>query len=713
MKNSKKQTIFICGILVTSLLLGCSRNVEKAKNKNIIVQPTIAEIEYNKMIENPSKFPISFIYDNRYYYGFDGFIIQDKKVSINGEKKQVVIDLLHVDNLLKVTLDTAFYRNYDAYEWTVYFTNIGNRNTSILSDISAANISFEGANPVVRGNYGDYGGYFTPFEKKLEDEPLVFEATDGRSCSQWMPYFNIETDNGGAMIAIGWPGTWNAHFETKDNITNFKGNGTSNFATYLKPGETYRTALMAFVRYYERDYDLATNKWRRWYIDCNMPYEDNAQTKKMSSIATVSFVSDTPIGWYRGGSEFENQYTWRKSLDAVKAHDLKFDYHWFDAGWYIGTSGFSLDDSWFEVGTWELDEAKWPGDTFKEYTTAMKEELGIKGTTLWFELERFTGPVKNYISRCPQYNTDWLIPNDSESYLVDHSIPECRDWLFDKVTSVMDHAGISIFREDHNFDIKYAFKAGDALKGNRPGITENLHFQGKLELWDRILKWQLETGRPAFLEMQSSGGNRQDLELLRRSVSFFRSDSDITLDSPFTISKINSLNKWIPFGGVLFGRVAETDSTNPRDKFQWRSAYSSNLCVPLQYQNLTEETWDLLKWGLEEYDKYKPYVFYDFYELTPTKPLYDTTQWVSRMYFDSKTDKGVLETFTFKDTKETMKKIKLKGVNPDHWYRLVDEDGINGATRVKGSELLNGYDIYLEPRTSSLIWIEPLNKKGE
>ena len=69
--------------------------------------------------------------------------------------------------------------------------------------------------------------------------------------------------------------------------------------------------------------------------------------------------------------------------------------------------------------------------------------------------------------------------------------------------------------------------------------------------------------------------------------------------------------------------------------------------------------------------------------------------------------------FFLKDTKETMKKIKLKGVNPDHWYKLVDADGINGATRVKGSELLNGYDIYLEPRTSSLIWIEPLNKKGE
>ena len=75
--------------------------------------------------------------------------------------------------------------------------------------------------------------------------------------------------------------------------------------------------------------------------------------------------------------------------------------------------------------------------------------------------------------------------------------------------------------------------------------------------------------------------------------------------------------------------------------------------------------------------------------------------------------KGVLETFTFVNTTETVKNIKLKGVNPDHWYRLIDEDGINGVTRVKGSELLKGYDIYLNPRNSSIIWIEPLNSKGE
>ena len=50
MKNSKKQTIFICGILVTSLLSGCSSNVGKNKVSNNVLIPTVAEIEYNKMI---------------------------------------------------------------------------------------------------------------------------------------------------------------------------------------------------------------------------------------------------------------------------------------------------------------------------------------------------------------------------------------------------------------------------------------------------------------------------------------------------------------------------------------------------------------------------------------------------------------------------------------------------------------------------------------
>lgn len=715
MKRSLVKAMCILLILTCIGLSACTTPPEETpsgsnqeEGNNMSTQETAVENEFNGYIDSADRFPISFVYGNTYYDGLAGFSRVKYVENIDGEKKNVEISYLHPDNRLQVNIEAAVYADYNAYEWTVYFTNVGNDNTDILSDVWGADFNLKGTNPLLKTNLGDYGGHFAPYERNITEDGQEIVASTGRSTEEHMPYFNVETDDGGVMMAIGWSGTWTAKFVQESNTTHIYAKGTNNLSTYLKPGETVRTPLMAFVRYYERNSDVATNAWREWYIDCNMPRDSWDSDEPLSPSANVSFVSDTSFGWYRGGSEFENSTTWQASVNAIKNHNLKFDYHWFDAGWYYSPSGESLPDSWFSVGSWELDASKWPGDSFKQYTTAVKEDLGIKGSTLWFEVERFNGSFTD-IQNNYGVSSSWYIPAQDGNYLVWHGNDDAVDWLFNQITTTMEQAGIYIYREDHNFAPISAFLAGDALQGdNRNGITENLHFQGKYKLWERILEWQKETGRASFIEMQSAGGNRQDLALLRYSVSFFRSDSDITLDPPATVSKINALNKWIPYGGVLFGRVSDTDNVNPRDKYQWRAAYSSQLCVPMQFQNMSEETWNLLAWGLNEYERYKEFVYADFYELTDWKPLYDTDQWVSRMYFDSDTDRGVLETFCFPDCTEGRFTVKLRGLNPDKWYKLEDPDGINGTDIIKGQDLMDGYTIYLEARSSSILWITPV-----
>lgn len=694
---------------------GCGQNVashDGAEQTGYITQTmqtnndqTLREFEAYAL--DPANLPITFVYGGVAYRGFRGFLRRGVTDKTKGEKRTVTHTLVHPDGLLEATVEAIFYPDYGAYEWTVYFRNAGKRDTAVLSDLVAADMRFAGGNPVLKGNLGDYGGHFAPFEYALGETPLLFDASTGRSTQEYMPYFNVETDAGGAMIAIGWPGTWHAEFSAEGGTAHMQATGTTGLRTYLKPGECVQTPIMAFVRYYERNEDVAINRWRRWFVDCNMPYEDATNTKKVEPAVVVSLLSDTDDGWYRGGSEFENMNTWRESLDALKAHDVKPDYHWFDAGWYYGTDGQSLPDSWFNVGLWELDRTKWPEGSFKEYTTAVKEELGVKASAMWFEPERFNGAVSQF-SIVNRYDTSWLLPADGENYLVNHGNTEAREWLFARITSIMEETGISLYREDHNFDPVGAFRAGDALEGeNRVGITENKHFRGKMELWDSIIAWQKATGRMGFIEMQSSGGNRQDLMLLRRAVSFFRSDSDIVLNPPQTVSKVNALNKWVVYGGVLFGRIAETDSQNPRDIYEWRSAYASQMTLPMQFRKMDEATWTLVENGLEEYEQYQKYIYKDFYELTPWKPLADEEQWVARMYYDPETAEGVFETFTFPGTTERQQTIVFRGLDPDRWYKLTDTDGQNGCTRIKGSELMSGYDMYLEPRTASLIWIEP------
>lgn len=666
--------------------------------------------EYENLFKDLTSIPVSFTYNDVHYKGFGGFTFVKQTVTEEGEKLSRVIELSHPDNILYVTLETAFYQNYDAYEWTVYFENkSAGSNSSVLTDLLATDMTVDGANPVLRGNVGDYGGYYAPFSYDLNEKVASFTADTGRSAEQYMPFFNLETDEGGYMIAVGWSGTWSAKFEKVGSQTRISTTGTVGLKAYLKPGEKVRTPLMAFVRYYERNEDTATNKWRKWMINCNLPYEDSSTNTIIQPASIVGFVSDTEYGWYRGGSGDENSNTWRASYEALRSHNLKFDYHWFDAGWYTSPTGGTLEgNNWYPTGTWTVDKVKWPTGTLKEYNTTVKSDLATKGTVMWFEIERYHGGLADVENLYGASNT-WYYPESNQNYLLWLGSSEARDWAFNKITTAMEEAGADIYREDHNFSPSSAFLAGDVLQGeNRNGITENLHFQGKYELWERIIAWQEQTGRPSFIEMQSSGGNRQDLALFRYSVSFFRSDSDITLNPVAAVSKVNALNKWVPYGGVIFGQLSAHSNTNPRNKYQWRSTYSSTLCVSLQYQNLTQETWDLITWGMEEYDKYKTYTYYDFYELTPWKSLYDESKWVSRMYFDEETDKGVLETFNFKYTGTTEKVIQLKGVNPDHYYVLTDPDNANGSAKVKGSELIAGYKITLANESSSLIWIDPV-----
>lgn len=717
MKRSLFKRLSVLMLLTCLLFCACSPPLEskttvKKNNggQNVSTQSTTVNIrrEFNQYLDSADKFPISFVYAGTYFDGLAGFKRTQFSETTEGEKTCIKISYLHPDGKLQVNVDAVVYETYNAYEWTVYFTNVSKENSAILSDVWGADFNLVGKNALLKTNVGDYGGHFAPYEKQITENGVEIVASTGRSTEEYMPYFNIETDDGGVMMAIGWSGTWTAQFTKEDGSTHVRAKGTNNLSTYLKPGETVRTPLMAFVRYYQRNEDVATNAWRRWVINCKMPRDSWDSDEPLSASATVGFVSDTSFGWYRGGSEFENSTTWQASVNAVKKHNLKFDYHWFDAGWYYSPSGQSLPDTWFSVGSWELDASKWPGNSFKQYTTAVKQELGAKGSTLWFEPERFNGSFKD-IQSTYGVSSSWYIPAQGANYLVWHGNPDAVDWLFNQITTAMEKAGIYVYREDHNFAPIAAFLAGDELQGaNRHGITENLHFQGKYKLWERILEWQKQTGRASFIEMQSAGGNRQDLALLSYSVSFYRSDSDITLDPPATVSKINALNKWIPYGGVLFGRVSDTDSVNPRDKYQWRATYSSQLCVPMQFQNMSDETWELLEWGLQEYERYKEFVFADFYELTEWKPLYDTDKWVSRMYFDPDSNRGVLETFCFPDCSEGKFTVKLRGLDPYQTYALEDPDGINGVNIISGKVLMEGYTIYLQPRSSSILWITPV-----
>ncbi len=81
-----------------------------------------------------------------------------------------------------------------------------------------------------------------------------------------------------------------------------------------------------------RDENYATNLWRSWFIEQNMPKFDGKGTK-ITPFSTCCFDSDT--GRRRtDGSLSETYFTWKPTLEKMLEVGVKVDFRWFDAGWY-------------------------------------------------------------------------------------------------------------------------------------------------------------------------------------------------------------------------------------------------------------------------------------------------------------------------------------------------------------------------------------------
>ena len=654
--------------------------------------------EYHSFIDDLSKLPISFRYGVKKYSGLGGFKEISRKTIADDKKEGTEIVLVHCDNKLQVTVDSAYYPDYNAYEWTVYFKNIGTKNTSVLSEVKAADMYFTGSKPVLKGIRGDGDGWYEPYAYDVTLCTRNIVSKDGRSTDNNFPYFNLETDSGGTMIAIGWPGTWKAAFSYDfKGTTHFTGTGTNGLCTYLKPGETVKTPLMAFLRYYERDEDKATELWRNWYIDCNMPAETADSNEPVQPKTCFLLSTDSPNPSSDGSVGFEHS-SWKASYEKVLAENLHFDYQWYDAGWYYDEYGNSIWDKWYRTGTLTLDKNKWPDGTFLEMTKTLAAN-GTK-TLLWVEPERLG--VKDFDAFCKNYGyvSSWKIGKNISNL----GNPACLEWTYNKIKTVLEETGADLYREDFNTNPASAWEEADFEEGLfRTGITENKYIQGHLELWNRIIKYCAATGKSTVIDSCASGGRRNDLETMRRAVPFLRSDADRST-AEIRLSMTTTVMKWLPYNGS--STLAPFSSDLAATKYLSRVSFLPINAYGAAWTRDTTFNFDTLRTALDEWQRISKYYYDDFYALTPYHNHTNNTGWTAWMFFDADDDSGVLQVFRQSGSAENSYKICLKGVRDDTLYNLNDIDGVNSFTAIKGSQLKNGITITLaNPSSASVIFI--------
>jgi alpha-galactosidase len=595
--------------------------------------------------------PFSFVFDGK--ASGDLLATWPKKVAmkaLDAARSQRTVTWTDAASGLVVCCVSVEYADFPAVEWTVYFKNVGSKNTPILKDIRGLDVRIErpeGDEFVLRGIKGDTGGpdLYEPYEFTLAPSTSkTFVPAGGRPTNGAFPYYSLAMPGGGLFLAVGWPGQWSSMF-VRDAGTGLQiSAGQELTHLSLKPGEEIRSPLIALLFWKGSDVERSQNLWRRWMIAHNVPRVAGGKLP-------------TPIILGNSSIEFNemcdtNEEIQKHFIDRYAEEGVKIDYWWMDAGWYPC-------NGWPQTGTWEPDPKRFPNGL-----RAISDYARTKGvkTLVWFEPERVAGGT--WIS---QNHPEWLLGGT----LLNLGDPKARQWLTDHVDRVLREQGIDLYRQDFNIDPLDFWRKNDSP--DRQGMTENLHVQGYLAYWDALR--QRHPGM--MIDSCASGGRRNDLETMRRAVPLHSTDYNYA-DLPVKQAFHHSLFQWIPYFG------ANTWPWETITPYAVRSAHAMSIMLPYDMRRKGLD-YAALRKLVEESRAVTSHFYGDFYPLTPYSRTED--KWIAWQFDRPERGNGVVEVFRRAKCSEGQVMLRLKGLEPDAYYAIVNRD-VGTPIQVSGKDLM-------------------------
>jgi alpha-galactosidase len=549
---------------------------------------------------------------------------------------------------LQVRCVAVAYADYPAVEWTVYFRNNGSKPTPILRSIQGLDVSLAraaGGEFMLNGWKGDTcaADLYQPWTETLgPNVERRFAPADGRGTNHAFPYYNLRMPRGGMLLAVGWPGQWEASFirDGDRGLRLIAGQQQTHLA--LRPGEEVRAPLIALVFWKGNDTVRAQNVWRRWMWAHNVPRTPDGKLPPPILFGNTSGVFNEMIN-----ANEENQ---KYFIDRYVEEQIPIDYWWMDAGWY------PCGGHWPNTGTWEPDLTRFPNGLRAISDHALAK--GIK-TLVWFEPERVGG--------------GWLSQNHPEwrlGPLLNLGNPETWRWLVDHVDGQIKSQGIHLYRQDFNMSPLSYWRGNDAP--DRQGITENLHVQGYLAYWDELRKRNPQL----IIDSCASGGRRNDLETLRRAVPLHPTDyhyDDLAVKQAFH----HSLYQWIPYFG------SNTVPMGSPDPYAIRSGQSLGTTFGYDMRR-NDFDYTRLRELAEQLKRMVPCYYGDFYPLTPYSV--DHKDWIAWQFHLPKREEGMVQAFRRDESELSTKTFSLAALDPKADYQVQDLDQ-DAAITVPGREL--------------------------
>ena len=606
------------------------------------------------MIRRTALLPFSFVYD--------GCSSDDLLAAWPGQRDQKRLDSLRTQYTLswhdaktglKVRCEAVVYADYPVVEWTCYFTNAGSRPTPILQQVRALDMSWQRRGEdeytlhYIKGDSNTPDSYQPLQEKLVPRFSKTYAPVGGQSTNGAFPYYHLDMHTEGLLLALGWPGQWSCSFIRDEQCGLRITAGQELVHLYLEPGEQIRTPLAVLMFRHGRNVTRGQNLWRRWMLRHNTPRPRGNAPEPIYAFCSGGYFPGLKVS-----EASEKQF-----IDTLTVQGVKLDYWWMDAGWYPCSN-------WPETGTWEPDPERFPAGL-----KAVSEYVHDRGTGLivWFEPERVSKS-----SFLAQHHPDWLLGEK----LLNLGHPQALKWVTDHVDRLLTEHGIDLYRQDFNMQPLPYWRNHDAP--DRQGITENLHVQGLLWYWDELLR-----RHPGMLiDNCSSGGRRNDLELLRRAVPLLRSDYQ-SFQGAAEFAAGNQghtygLSMWIPYYGTGVYRTEQNFT------YYVRSHMCPAFCIIADVRKPGMD-WNLYRRLVEQWRQVAATMTADYYPLTPYS--LDEKKWIAWQFDDPEGNTGLLQAFRRRESNDAAMMFPLQGLDARAMYSLTDLDSEH-TRLVSGKDLL-------------------------
>ena len=571
-----------------------------------------------------------------------------------GKESEVVFTSDKYD--IKGRVEAVIYEDNATCEWTVYLENIGDKNSDKIKDFNAVEASLDLGNSKLYASLGSSStaSDFTLFEID-EAGTYDFDCREGRSSDYYMPYFNISGDKYGVCLGIGWSGNWKADIE----IGNAGADITAKQETLnakLEKGEEIRSPLVSLSFYDNKNPVKGFNTFRNWIAK----FLENYDIPDSMLNVDAFFVSST-----RTASEV--------IYDMSVIPDERYENinnFWMDAGWYAsGSESWSSD----RFGTWKTIDSRFPNG-IKEVSDYAKSKGS--GLVLWYEEERLVDRTESELYLESKNHNGWILGEDSgnDNIVWNFGDADALEYMEKFISSSLKENGVTVFREDSNFDPSSYWEYGDEhYYGGRSGICENHYVDGHYEFIDYLFA---DNENLTAYDCCASGGRRLDLEVIKRGIPLWRSDYNCAEHSDIleaTQSMSYGISFWLPYTGTYYytGYYIGGDYRSRTTLYQGYQVYCGDMASDAYY--------DIIKYKPE-----REMMNGNYYPISFGGTNLDE---ITAMQYGDE-NRGFAVIYKRKDVTDDKFTFTLSGLEKDAQYSVWNYDLPNAVNTVTGNELM-------------------------